>query len=68
MWSDDATKALALAAGEDADDPTLSVCRPLLVEVFEVEDKELLARWEGPRKPMNEVYAGGHGLGKDLKW
>jgi uncharacterized protein YcgI (DUF1989 family) len=44
--------------GPDARDP-LEVCRPLGIEVYEI-DKTLLQNW---RSPSVAAYGGGHGLG-----
>ena len=50
--------------GPEARDP-LEVCRPLGIEVYEV-DKALLAEW---RPPSVAAYGGGHGLGlKKPSW
>lgn len=38
-------------------------CRPLKVEVFELEDERVLEEWEGPR---GNGYRGRHGLGVPL--
>jgi len=44
--------------GPDARDP-LEVCRPLGIEVYEI-DKTILQNW---RSPSVAAYGGGHGLG-----
>jgi uncharacterized protein YcgI (DUF1989 family) len=46
--------------GEEAERRMRSVCRPLKVEVFEIEGEEsVLAGWEEPRAP---AYEGMHGM------
>ncbi|KAE9971294.1 hypothetical protein BLS_003851 [Venturia inaequalis] len=37
----------------------LDCCRPIMVEVFEVADKEVLKGWEEPKRPD---YKGAHGM------
>ncbi|KIW04810.1 hypothetical protein, variant [Verruconis gallopava] len=45
--------------GEGSGGKMKDVCRPIKVEVFELDDKTVLNAWDPPRKPQ---YVGAHGM------
>lgn len=61
MWGEGAEP---VAEGED---PTLECCRPLRVEVYDIEEKDAVLQGWVPAEPRGNLYKGFHGL-KASNW
>ncbi len=62
MWGEGSA-----SEGAEGDDPTLECCRPLGVEVYDLDDKEKVLQGWQEAQPNGRLYKGQHGC-KAKEW